>query len=200
MLDDLDNTLSQLLKRELPPNLVQQLTVTFAAPDAKFPPASVTLPAVDLFLLYDVRENRDLRNNEWLVERRSNGTATKTRAPVRIDCSYLITAWASQNSNTPTQDEHHLLGEVMKVLLRFPTLPAGILQGTLQGQEPPLPTTSLQPGRLQSISDFWQTLGGRPRAALTYMVTVSVPPEPPVEAGAPVIDQSINFGLGTESE
>jgi hypothetical protein len=199
MFDDLDSTLQQLLKRELPPNLVQQLTVTFAAPDAQFPPSTVALPAVDLFL-YDVRENRELRSNEWLVERSSNGTATKTRASVRIDCSYLITAWASGSSNTPTQDEHHLLGEVMKVLIRFPTLPAGILQGTLQGQEPPLPTTSLQPGRLQSISDFWQTLGGRPRAALTYMVTVSVPPEPPVEAGAPVVDQSIKFGLGTESE
>ena len=192
MFDDLDNTLQQLLKRQLPASVVSQVTITFAAPDAQFPPTTVTLPAIDLFL-YDVRENRELRNNEWLVERRSNGSATKTRAPVRIDCSYLITAWASQSSTTPTQDEHHLLGEVMKVLLRFQTLPAAILQGSLQGQEPPLPTTALQPGRLQSISDFWQTLGGRPRAALTYMVTIGVTPESPVEAGAPVTDLSIKF-------
>ena len=163
------------------------MTITFAAPDAQFPPDSAKLPAIDLFL-YNVRENRDLRSNEWIVERRSDGTASKTRAPVRIDCSYLITAWASAASNAPVQDEHHLLGEVMKVLLRFSTIPQAILQGSLHGQEPPLPTTSLQPGRLQSISDFWQTLGGRPRAALTYTVTISVAPEAPVEAGAPVVD------------
>jgi hypothetical protein len=197
MFDDLDNSLQQLLKRELPASVVSQVTITFSAPDSQFPPTSVSLPAIDLFL-YDIRENRELRNNEWLLERRSDGTATKTRAPVRIDCSYLITAWASQGSNTPTQDEHHLLGEVVKVLLRFQTLPSAILLGSLQGQEPPLPTTSLQPGRLQSISDFWQTLGGRPRAALTYMVTIGVPPDVPVDAGAPVLDAMINFENGME--
>ena len=198
MFDDLDNTLQQLLRRELPPSLVSQVTITFAAPDAQFPPASVTLPAIDLFL-YDIRENRELRSNEWIVERQSNGAATKSRSPVRLDCSYLITAWASATSNTPTQDEHRLLGEVMKVLLRHSTIPAGILQGSLQGQEPPLPATSLQPGRLQNISDFWQTLGGRPRAALTYMVTIGVTPEPPVPAGAPVVDRQITLELGSES-
>jgi len=197
MFDDLDNTLQQLLKRELPPALVSQVTITFAAPDAQFPPTSVTLPAIDLFL-YDIRENRDLRSNEWTVERRSDGTAGKTRAPVRIDCSYLITAWASATSNTPTQDEHRLLGEAVKVLLRFSSLPTAILRGSLQGQEPPLPATSLQPGRLQSISDFWQTLGGRPRAALTYTVTIGVTPEAAVEAGALVVDRQITFELETE--
>ena len=132
------------------------------------------------------------------MERRSDGTASKSRAPVRIDCSYLITAWASGTSNTPAQDEHRVLGEVMKVLVRFSTIPAAILQGSLQGQEPPLPATSLQPGRLQSISDFWQTLGGRPRAALTYTVTIGVVPEAPTEAGAPVVDRQITLGFGTE--
>jgi hypothetical protein len=197
MIADLDKTLEELLKRELPSSIVSQVSITFAAPDAQFPPSGVTLPAIDLFL-YDVRENRDLRNNEWIVERRSNGTATKMRAPTRVDCSYLITTWASASSNTPTQDEHNLLGEIMKVLLRFPTLPVATLRGSLQGQEPPLPTTSLQPGRLQSISEFWQALGGKPRAALTYMVTIGVAPEAPVEAGAPVIDKLLKFESGME--
>ncbi len=199
MFDDLDNTLQQLLKRELPPAIVSQVTITFAAPDAQFPPASVALPAIDWFL-YDIRENRDLRSNEWIVERHSDGTGTKMRPPVRLDCSYLITAWPSQTSTTPIQDEHHLLGEVMKVLVRFQTLPAAILQGSLQNQEPPLPATSLQPGRLQNISDFWQTLGGRPRAALTYMVTISVAPEAPVDAGVLVSSPSIKFAPEMKGE
>ncbi len=195
MFDDLDNTLQQLFKRELPPALVSQVTITFAAPDLQFPPPAVTLPAIDLFL-YDVRENRDLRSNEWIVERRSDGTANKSRAPVRIDCSYLITAWASSTSNSPAQDEHRLLGEVMKVLLRYPTIPDVVLQGSLQGQEPPLPTTSLQPGRLQNVTDFWQALGGKPRATLNFTVTIGVMPEAPVEAGALVVDKHLDFRLG----
>jgi len=192
MIDDLDRTLEALLRRELPPNLVEQVTISFATPDDQFPPASVTLPAIDLFL-YDVRENRELRSNEWLVERRSNGMVSKQRPPVRVDCSYLITVWASQSSTTPAQDEHRLLGEVMKVLLRHPTMPAEVLQGSLGDQEPPLPSNVLQPGLLQSLGEFWQALGGKPKASLHLSVTVGVEPHKPVEAGPLVRDTMLKI-------
>ena len=192
MIDDLDRTLEALLRRELPPNLVAQVMISFATPDDQFPPASVTLPAVDLFL-YDVRENRELRSNEWLVERRSNGMVSKQRPPVRVDCSYLITAWASQSSTTPAQDEHRLLGEVMKVLLRHPTMPAEVLQGSLASQEPPLPSNVLQPGLLQSLGEFWQALGGKPKAALHLSVTIGVEALTPVEAGPLVRDTMLKM-------
>jgi hypothetical protein len=192
MIDDLDRTLEAMLRRELPPNLVEQVMISFAMPDDQFPPASVTLPAIDLFL-YDVRENRELRSNEWLVERRSNGMVSKQRPPVRVDCSYLITAWASQSSTTPAQDEHRLLGEVMKVLLRHPTMPAEVLQGSLRGQEPPLPSNVLQPGLLQSLGEFWQALGGKPKAALHLSVTIGVEALTPVEAGPLVRDTMLKM-------
>jgi hypothetical protein len=188
MINDLDKTLEELLKRELAPELVSQVTISFATPDDQFPPTSVTLPAIDIFL-YDVRENLELRNNEWIVERHSKGTATKKRPPVRVECSYLITAWPSKNTPNPAMDEHHLLGEVMKALLRHPTIPAEALQGSLKGQEPPLPVMSLQPGRLQSLGKFWQALGGKPKAALNYSVTIGVEPFKAVEG--PVVLEKI---------
>lgn len=172
MIKDLDETLAVLLKRELPRTLADQIQVSFGAPDDQFPPSSVTLPAVDLFL-YDIRENMDLRSNEIYVDR-SNGTATKTAAPVRIDISYLITAWPSQSVADPSEDEHQLLGEVIKALLRYRTLPQDVLQGSLMGQDLPLPVSALQPGRLQSLGEFWQALGGKPKAALNYTVTLAV--------------------------
>jgi hypothetical protein len=190
MIADLDKTLEELLKRELPPGIVSQVAISFAAPDDQFPPSSVKLPAIDLFL-YDVRENRDLRSNEWLVERRSDGSATKQRSPVRVDCSYLITAWASVSSTTPSLDEHRLLGEVLVALLRHPIVPAEVLQGSLQGHAPPLPTSVLQPGLLQSLGEFWQALGGKPKTALHLTVTVSVEAYPPIEAGPPVTEKRI---------
>ena len=196
MINDLDMTLEKLLENELPPDLVSQITISFATPDDQFPPTSVTLPAVDLFL-YDVRENRQLRDNDWIVERRSDGTTNKRRSPVRVECSYLVTAWASDSSTTPALDEHRLLSEVMRVLLRHPTLPPAVLQGSLQGQSPPLPAVTLQPGRLQSLGEFWQALGGKPKAALNYTVTFGVEVHEPVEAPA-VTDKMLKFRVEKE--
>ncbi len=173
MIRDLDETVSELIRRDLPPSLAGQVQISFATPDDQFPPQSVSLPAIDLFL-YDVRENRDLRSNEAYLERREDGTAIRTRAPVRVDFSYLVTAWPSESVPEPAEDEHRLLGEVMRVLLRYPKIPEDVLKGELVGQQPALPVTALQPGRLQSLGEFWQALGGKPKAALNYQVTLSV--------------------------
>ncbi|PWT81505.1 MAG: DUF4255 domain-containing protein [Blastocatellia bacterium] len=176
MIDDLDKTISALLRHDvygLPRGLAEQVQISFATPDDQFPPQSVTLPAVDLFL-YDVRENLDLRSNEVFVDRQSTGTATRSRAPVRVDFSYLVTAWSSESVPDRAQDEHRLLGEVMQTLLRHRTIPEDVLQGVLATQNPPLPASALQPGRLQSLGEFWQALGGKPKAALNYSVTLSI--------------------------
>ncbi len=197
MLDDLDKTLFELLKQGLPSGVVQQVSISFAPPDDSFPPSSVSLPAIDLFL-YDIRENRELRSREWEVERRSDGTGVKKRPPVRVDCSYLVTAWPSKASSTPVYDEHMLLGEVLKVLLRYPTIPDEVLQGTLKGQDPRMPAVTIQPGQLQSIGEFWQALGGKPKAALNYTVTIALEPFEPEETGPLVTDKLLKFMQGVD--
>ncbi len=80
-------------------------------------------------------------------------------------------------------DEHRLLGEVMRALLKHSAIPEEILQGRLQGQDPPLPATALLPDHLQSLGEFWQALGGKPKAAFHYTVTISVDVQEPVEIG-----------------
>ena len=180
MIQDLDETIAALLRRDLPATLGEQVQISFATPDDQFPPQSVTLPAIDLFL-YDVRENLELRSNEVSLERRGDGTALRTRPPVRVDLSYLITAWPSESVPNPAEDEHRLLGEVMRVLLRYRTLPEDVLQGELLNQKPALPISTLQPGRLQSMGEFWQAVGGKPKAALNYQVTLSVDVAAPEE-------------------
>lgn len=175
MIHDLNNSLKVILQHELPTPLNDQVAISFDPPDDQFPPPSVTPPAIDLFL-YDIRENRDLRSNEWSLQRESDGTGRRSMPLVRVDCSYLITAWPSQSTPNRAADEHRLLSEVMMVLLRFPTLPEWLLQGGLTAQELPLPTAVLQPGHLQSLGEFWQALGGKPKAALNYTVTIAVQP------------------------
>lgn len=192
MIDDLDRSLENLLKNALPPELVSQVSISFAPPDGSFPPPSVALPAIDLFL-YDVRENRDLRDGEWRLESQSDGTVVRKVPPVRVDCSYLITTWPSGSSTTPAQDEHRLLGEVMKALLRNATLPVEALAESLKGQQQPLPVSSLQPGRLQSLSELWQALGGKPKAALNYTVTIGVEPGLAVKVEPPAREKVLKL-------
>ena len=91
-----------------------------------------------------------------------------------------------------------MLGEVMRVLLRHPILPEGILKGSLKNQEPSLPTVTLQPGYLQSLGEFWQALGGKPKAVLNYKVTISVDVHAPMSSGPAVIDKRLKFKTGTE--
>jgi hypothetical protein len=185
MLQDLDKTLEKLLRSELP-SLINQQTYHFSfdTPDKE---SITTTPAINLFL-YDVRENLELRSSVDTVARQANGTALRSRPPARVDCSYLITAWPTKASDP--EEEHWLLGAVMEVLLRYPKLPAAVLQGRLQGQEPPLRSLVLRPSQLQSLGEFWQAMGGRPKAALNYIVTMSVPVRPTGEV-VPLVTESV---------
>ena len=72
MIDDLDRTLADLLKSQLASGLADQVAISFAPPDSDFPPSTVSLPAIDLFL-YDIRENADLRSEPWRHERTADG-------------------------------------------------------------------------------------------------------------------------------
>lgn len=175
MLDALDTTLEQLLKRELPPNVPSGDTEVFISFDTPYQGAIKKKPAINFFL-YDVQENLELRSSRWLVERHSDGTVTKKRPPARVDCSYLITAWPQNEDDIQT--EHQLLGEVMKVLLRYRELPETFVADNFEGQEIPLRLISLRPSNLQSFGEFWQAMGGkegtRPKVVLHCTVTISV--------------------------
>jgi hypothetical protein len=192
MLQDLDATVSALLRAELS---VQNVAISFAAPDDQFPPSGVSLPAI-AFFLYDVREDHDLRSTDWEIDRQSNGMVTRKRPPVRVTCSYLITAWPSASAPDPSQDEHRLLGEVMKVLLRHRTIPANYLSGELAGQEPPLPARIIAEGHLHSLGEFWQAMGGKPKATLHYAVTISVDVFDPTDVGQVVTERVITIKQG----
>jgi hypothetical protein len=192
MLHELDQALAALLKRDLPNR--DQITVSFAAPDDKF---SVKLPAVDLFL-YDIRENLELRGNDDLIERRDDLSVLRWRPPVRIDASYLVTAWpgAGGGQGDSSEDEHKLLSAVMRILLAYPRLPRDLLKGSLANADIPPPMTSLQPGRLQSLGEFWQALGGKPKAALNLTVTLAVEVGEPVRAPL-VVEKDLLIRLDT---
>lgn len=186
MLQNLDSTLKSLIDDHFPedvPSSGATVTVTFNTPLSKESFEDGQLPAINFFL-YDVRENLELRNSAWVVERQNNGKALKKLPPARVDCSYLITAWPSDDD---IETEHQLLGEVMKVLLRHRKIPGGNMADDFEGQEFPLRLISLRPSFLQSFGEFWQAMGGKdgtkPKVVLHCTVTISVPVD---EAGTEV--------------
>src|SRR6516225_9598359 len=108
MLADLDESLRRLLIRELEQHGFAGVSVVFDAPAREWAVA-LSGPTVNLFL-YDLREAGELREAEWR-EHRENGSARMTRPPLRLQCSYAITAWARA-----IEDEHRLLSQVLAVL------------------------------------------------------------------------------------
>lgn len=192
MFQDLDASLEAMMAAEL---AWENVAISFAGPDDQFPPAGVDTPAVSFFL-YDIRENTGLRSNRWETGRAGNGMLTRTRPPARVDCSYLITAWPSDRVPKPADDEHRLLGEVLKVLLRHQTIPPRYLRGELVGQQPPVPAKIIAENQLQSLGEFWQAMGGRPKATLHYGITLSVDVFETVEVGPEVLEQVVTVSRG----
>lgn len=178
MFDELDATLRELIQRELPRSAASQVSISFDPPGGDFS-RTVTPPAINLFL-YEIVENKDLRNREPILARAGGGaevggrsvapgTVVRVLAPVRVDCHYLVTAWA--NSGDP-EVEHRLLGYVLRALLRHREIPATMLQGVLKHQPLPVRAAAIQGDTFKPRGDFWQALGGTPKASFDYRVTV----------------------------
>ena len=199
MFQDLDATLAALIEKEL---AIKNVAISFAAPNDQFPPTSVSLPALSFFL-YDMRENTGLRSTQWEDERQPNGNGmvrvSRKRPPARVDCSYLITAWPSQSAPNPAQDEHRLLGEVLKVLLRHRAIPLAYLKGEMVGQDPPVRARLISDNQLHSLGEYWQALGGKPRATLHYSVTLSVDVFDSVDVGPEVKTKVIKVTQGVKA-
>ena len=174
VISDLDKTLEHLLQSEFGATLPFDLS--FAIPDKNFTPVSKNQPTLDCYL-YEINEDRELRSVAPVLQRNIDGTIGKMLPSPRIKLSYCITAWSPAQQTPgggPQLDEHTLLSQVLEVLFKYPTLPAGVLQGTLTGQDPLPYTTVVLPDTSKSTSDFWSAIGGELRPSIDYKVTVSL--------------------------
>lgn len=191
MIHDLDQTLENLIQSKIlsPQGLQDQVAISFAPPDDQFQASLGTNLTINLFL-YEITENLELRTQEWHYERQPGESSNQIRVspPTRVDCSYLITVWSS-SSESQVRDEHQMLGLLMQDLCRYSYLPKDILSGSLELAEirqgsvssnssdaafSHIPARALQVGKLQSVAEFWQAIGGRPKASINYTVTLSV--------------------------
>ena len=106
-------------------------------------------------------------------------TRYTSRLPsLRVDCTYLVTAWSAQTAGLKAQEEHHLLGLALIWLSRFPVIDDRFLQGTLKTPAQPYPLATLvaQTNEGQPMGHFWSALGVSPKPAFSLTVTITVDP------------------------
>jgi hypothetical protein len=164
--------------------------VVFDRPVESFSPTQTT---IDLFL-YDLRENMELRSNEPRLERLDGQTRIHP-PPLRVRCSYLVTAWPVGGTDLALQ-EHRLLSQVLQVMSRHPKIPASFLKGKLVGQQPPLPMMTSQADGLKEPAEFWTAIGNKLRPSITITVTIGMDFLAPVTAPT-VTTQEVLMGERT---
>ena len=169
MIDDLSQTLRTILTRSGADPL-KSAQIVFDRPADPFTPQQTT---VDLFL-YDIREDVELRRNEPVFER-INGQVITHAPPLRPGPA----ARPGSTSGGETGDaaallEQRLLSQTLQVLAGQPTIDPKFLQGSLKGQEPPLPLVTALVDPQKNLSEFWTALGNKLRPSLTVRATISI--------------------------
>ena len=173
MIADLDRTLEKLLIAEVPINN-GEIDIKFDQPGREWS-AKLSRPTINLFL-FDVRENNVLRQHQWERVAAANGRLPNhqsqlKRTPFRVDCHYILTAWAAD-----PQDEHRLLSRVMLTLFRHPTLPKTHLIGEMKEQPFDLQTRLASHDRLTNPAELWGSLDNEIRPSISYVVTLAMDP------------------------
>ncbi|HEX7313609.1 MAG TPA: DUF4255 domain-containing protein [Pyrinomonadaceae bacterium] len=198
MIRDLSETLQAILDdpklgKEKSFKKLVEAQVAFERPSEQFNPSQTTL---DLFL-FDIRENVLLRDKEPVIER-LKGKAVIRRPPMRVDCSYLLTAWAAGGTGPElVLEEHDLLGRAMQVLARYPTIPDRFLRGSLkqQGRPVPLSVGGTNRDEMKDPADFWSALGNKLRPALIVTATLELQTSGP-DVTAPLVQtEHLRLGL-----
>jgi hypothetical protein len=185
MITDLDETIRQLLMKELPVKN-GEIDIKFEQPKREWS-ARLSKPTVNLFL-YDLRENNVLRQSQWEHVREHNGTYTKKRSPMRVDCFYMLTTWASD-----PEDEHRLLTRSIMALYRFPILPEDRLVGMLRNPIYEIQARLAAHDRLTNPAEVWASLDNEMRPSVSYVVSLAL--DPWSEVTGPAV-RSLTFHMG----
>ena len=175
MIADVDETLAKLLGAEMSKTpgcpIADRGQITFVPP-AVAEGVSGGKPRLNVYL-HDVRENRGVRESGFRLTRKpGENTVGVRRPPISLDLSYLVTAYAGDDSAA----EHRLLSDALTVLLRFEDVPPDYLTGALEEQGITVSVAQPEhPGNADPPA-LWQALGGRMRTALSVVVTARYNP------------------------
>jgi Pvc16 N-terminal domain len=172
-LSTLESTLKTWLQEELPlPE--DEGDVSFDSPDGTWG-ASITRPTLNLFL-FDIGRAA-VQPTLSKPYRDEGGTVVRDRPAPAVSFSYLVSAWGGG-----VREEHRLLGDAVRGLLRTPVLEAGPAGGEIAGH---VHLALADPERTRG-RELWGGLGGRLRPSLVVVATAAVSLDRPVRVAPPV--------------
>lgn len=171
--------------------------VGFQPPDEKWRAhvdGLVSVPALNVYLV-DLVENVQLRSTDVLREP-NGGQVRERRAPVRVDCHYLVSAWSpASDLAIRAVTEHGLLYQVMEALFeRAPLVPGAVYGGRERPSrfppdlvDEPLPVSVAPREGFAKLAEFWSTMGEPQPWKPTVQLVVTIPVAFPTgTASAPV--------------
>lgn len=181
MIDLFDETLRDLVRREVANG--SQVEVSLEAPTKEWA-ARRNAPTISLYL-YDIRDDLERRESQWVEVRDADGRVKERRPPARrFRLSYLVTAWTQR-----PEDEHRLLSACLACFLRHEALAPRELTGALAEQPTSVELSiALPPGQDRSIADVWSALGGELKPSLDLVASVPVVVDRRQEAAPPVLE------------
>jgi len=203
MLDPVNEIIRDLIQSRVPA-LAGPTQVGFEPPDDQWKSTmqGANEDRLNIYL-YEIRENLKYRTNERTTSFQ-DGWISQSRAPERLDCHYLITAWSpmlfSPPAAEPTRDEHRMLYSVVAVLMASrPLTPAAVYQPgvvipsqrTLNDVPPEirqdsLPLETALSDQLRDLGEFWGTMKVPWRPTLGLTLTIPVLPGTPDIESPPV--------------
>lgn len=140
-------------------------------------------PTISVFL-YDVREDLTRRRTGTIEDTTDDGVVVGWLSPPRwFRLAYVVTAW----TNRP-QDDHRLLSDMLRALVRNERLAPEWLTGTLAELGLTVSLETAAPPEERTIGDFWSALGGELKPSIDLLVTAPLagdrePAGPPVTEG-----------------
>ncbi|KMJ47013.1 hypothetical protein AB204_00515 [Xenorhabdus khoisanae] len=160
---DVNNAMKTMLEKYLD----NKIAIRFDLPELD----TVQSDAMVSVFLYDIHEDLQLRSTESRVFNATSGRLLP--GWVNIKCNYLITYWESAQPATdsnsseclPDNQAIKVMSQVLNALINNRQL-AGI-PGAYTQVVPPKES-------LNSLGNFWQSLGNRPRLSLNYSVTIPI--------------------------
>lgn len=185
MFSDVDESLRERLIATMP---IQggEIDIEFDRPTREWS-SRLSKPTLNLFL-FDVRERTEFRDAVPRTTVDSEGRYTQQRKPMRVDLSYVVTAWTKEAG-----DEHRILARALAAMYRSSELAPDSLSGQLVDSTVPLLTRVSTPEHLAKPADLWGVLDNELHASLTWVVTAPLDVWTPV-TGPMVRTRELRFG------
>jgi hypothetical protein len=159
--------------------------------------------------MYEFRENRNFRRASWDQAELADRSFVLSPPPTYFDCHYLISAWSAAEDSeltNPVLDEHLVLAEASRVLLRNPeVIPGaiGVAGGGEVFQQARVNLSVAPPEPPRVLNDFWSTMRLPWRPAIMLVVTAPMDlfqDSPPAQAVTTFVQRLGRIGEADSEE